>query len=142
MNFPRMQQWGSFFRSNWAFDWASRLSVCRPVDPDCCTLFCGFMSEVIWAGALPWPPHLHLAERRSGSLHLAQRFSDLISGDVRKAGDLGLTLQRMVFVLKGFTLGVEKRGWLLAQQLRSRLCYDHPAGPSAHNISVCVRTSV
>lgn len=79
---PAMRQrgWFWFFRSNWGSEWASLLSVCRPVDPDCCTLFCGFMSEVIWAAALPWPPHLRLAERRSASLHLAQRFSDLISG--------------------------------------------------------------
>lgn len=62
-------------------------SVWCPGDPDSCTLFCGFTSEVIRAAVPPCPPLpparpppcLPSSERGSGSLHLAQRFSNLIS---------------------------------------------------------------
>lgn len=37
-----------------------------------------------------------------------REFQSSLVVDVRKAGDLGLTLQRRVFVLKGFTLSGEK----------------------------------
>lgn len=60
--------------------------------------------------------------------------------DVRKAGDLGLTLPRTVFVLRGFTLGGGTGRRLLVQQSPPPLRCGHPVGPRAQTVRtlVCV----
>lgn len=118
--------------SSWGSVWASFFSLCRPAHPACCTLFCGSMSEAIWAAALLWPPHLRLAEWRSGSRHLAQRVSELISGGRAKGWRPWPDPPEKGVCAKRFYSEWGKRGRQLLQQL-----HGHPAvGPSAHNIGV------
>lgn len=96
------------------------------------------MSEVIRAAVPPWPPPARLPASvlLSGGqapFTSPRDFQTSLAADVRKAGDLGLTCQGMVCVLKGFSGG----GVLVHQSPPPpRLHRSHPTGPGAPPVAV------
>lgn len=96
------------------------------------------MSEAIWAAAPPRPPPTSAWLSGGQAAFTSPRdFQTSLVADVRKAGAPGLTLQRRVFVLNGFTPRVGRRGRRPVQRLPSPLGCGHPAGPPL-TIWVCV----
>lgn len=96
------------------------------------------MSEVIRAAVPPWPPprpppRLRSSERGSGSLHLAQRFSNLISSRRAKGWRPRPDLPGNGVCVKRFLW----RGVLVHQSPPPpRLHRSHPTGPGAPPVAV------
>lgn len=122
-----------FSRSTWG---SSLLSVWIPTH---FVLWVYVRSDLSSCG--PPPPHPPTGQPSSTSP--ADLQSSLVV-DVRKAGDLGLTLPRTVFVLRGFTLGGGTGRRLLVQQCSSPAPLWPPSRPprsDRRNIGLCVQTN-